>query len=128
MLEMKLLIFVVLFVQNIVAQSNEEVKLSYNLSPSQVNLLTNNHASYIALSGPGMILSNTKTEFIVRFLASLRFDLKRELSKPNESIRPLMGLGTQIRFKKIIFTPAAFYFYNNKWEYAAGIGYTFGKK
>lgn len=103
-------------------QQTEPSKSAFNLSSNQLSLLANSEAAFGVLSGPGVSYSSTKTEFTLRFLATLRFSTKLNLTKPNEIIRPLMGFGTQVRFKKVVLTPAAFYFYNNKWEYATGFG------
>ncbi|CCG53608.1 Hypothetical protein precursor [Flavobacterium indicum GPTSA100-9 = DSM 17447] len=112
---------------NVFAQEKNTQKTSFNFLSNQISILANNNATFLTMGGPGITYTNTKTEISLRFLASLRFDLEKNLTKPNESIRPLMGFGTQIRYKKIVITPAAFYFYNNKWEYATGFGFLLGK-
>lgn len=112
---------------NLIAQEKNTKQRSFSFISNQISTLVNNNSIFLTFGGPGISYSNTKTEFPLRFLASLRFDLEKDLTKPNDTIRPLMGFGSQARYKKIIITPAAFYFYNNKWEYAAGIGYIISK-
>lgn len=117
-----------MFISNIFGQDTLHQKIKYSFMTTQFGINVNENELFLALGGPGISYSNTKTEFSLRFLASLRFETRKNLLKPNESIRPLMGFGTQFRYKQFIITPSAFYFYNGKWEYASGIGYLISNK
>lgn len=113
-----LLLLLLALVQLLTAQ---ESKAGFDFT-GQVSSLFGKESVTLTFGGPGISFSGSNLEFSARFLPSLRYGFKANFAKPNESMRTVLGFGAQVRYKKLLATLPAFYFFQNHWEFTAGVG------
>lgn len=100
---------------------------TFNFS-GQITALFGKESAILTFGGPGVSYTAKKMELSARFLPSLRYAFDKDFLKPNDSMRPVLGLGFQVRYKKLLATLPTFYFIQNRWELAAGVGVSLGRK
>lgn len=122
---MKLLLMLLLQLIPLTWLGAQDAPASFSLS-GQASALFGKESAILTFGGPGISFTANKLELSVRFLPSLRYDTDKKLAKPNESFRPVLGVGLQARFKKLLLTTPALYFLQNRWEFAVGIGLSLG--
>lgn len=83
----------------------------------QIALITDLDAVYLNFGGPGVRLTVGDFSFSFNMLPSLRFS--------GERVIPTLGAGTQFFYKRLIVL-VPFYYIEQKWRVAGGIGYRIG--
>jgi hypothetical protein len=116
----KKIIIIIILLFSVEAGLSQEVKVKPDRAyypGGQIGVLTDLDAVYLNFGGPGFRIKANKFSVSYNMLPSLRFS--------NERIIPTLGTGVQFFYDKYILM-VPFYYVDQRWRFAAGLGYRIG--